>query len=106
MQKDVVRVGRYTEVYSGADRAVSARVVDRGAVIDIRFHARGGHVRPGLRTGVVEAVFELPQVRRGHRLLATVPVGDVELMDQLRAHCTTMQVRCAGATCLVDAELD
>jgi hypothetical protein len=80
---------------------------DRSAarVVDIQFHIRGGHVTPAARAGLVEAVLDLPQVRRHRALRASVPIGDAELIEQLRRRCSRVHTRAAGSTCLIDAEL-
>jgi hypothetical protein len=64
-----------------------------------------GHTPPGSRASLVDAVLDLPEVRASARLEATVPLGDAEALDRLRARCRDVRTRPAGATCLVDAEL-
>ena len=46
-----------------------------------------------------------PQTQDSNRLEATLPLGDAESLDRLRERCDDVQVRPAGASCLVDAAL-
>jgi hypothetical protein len=52
-----------------------------------------------------DAVLDLEETRRRHILQATLPLGDVEALQQVRSRCPEVQTRPAGATCLVDARL-
>jgi hypothetical protein len=105
MRTEVITTGEVTAVFAGEDRDACADVIRREAEVEIHFHTRGGHVPQGVRRLLVEAVFDLPELRERRRLLASVPIGDAELLDQLRRRCESMDTRAAGATCLVDAEL-
>jgi len=61
------------------------------------------HLPPGVREELVEATFELPEVRQCDAVQAVVPLGDVDLMSSLRAHLRDIRTRAAGVTCLIDA---
>lgn len=96
--------GRIT-LFVGDDRAAQAAVSVDQAVVDVHFDKRGGHVLPGTRAELVDAVLALPQLRSANRLRASIPIGDAEIITQLTRRCPSMHTRAAGATCLVDADL-
>ena len=68
-------------------------------------HAAAGHVAPGPRADLVDAVMNLPEVRASQRLEATVPLGDVEFLERLRERTTGAVTRPAGSTLLLDAAI-
>ena len=74
-------------------------------MIRASLHAEAGHRPVGASARLVDAVLDLEETQRGHTLNATLPLGDVEALQQLRSRCSDVQTRPAGATCLVDAEL-
>ena len=63
----------------------------------------GGNVKPDLRRELVDAVFARSEVRQRHRVRATLPLGDPELLDAFGRHCHDVRTRAAGASCLLDA---
>jgi len=79
--------------------------VDGSTVIRASLHTEAGHLPVGARARLVDAVLDLGETRQHRRLEATLPLGDVEALERLRARCEDVQTRPAGATCLVDATL-
>jgi hypothetical protein len=75
------------------------------AATRVSLHVESGHVPPGTRTRLVDAVLDAPEVAAGGHLSVALPIGDTEILDRLRSRCDTDDVRAAGATCLVEAEL-
>jgi len=67
--------------------------------------AAPGHIAPGWRTELVDAVMDLPEVQASHRLEATVPLGDSEFLERLREWTTGVVTRPAGSTLLLDATI-
>jgi hypothetical protein len=67
--------------------------------------AAAGHIPPGSRARLVDAVLALPEVRDSPGLQATVPLGDTESLQRLRDRCEGMTTRAAGSSALVDATL-
>jgi len=67
--------------------------------------AAAGHVAPGWRAELVDAVMDLPEVQASRRLEATVPLGDSEFLERLREWTTGMVTRPAGSTLLLDATI-
>jgi hypothetical protein len=68
-------------------------------------HPSSGHVPPGSRARLVDAVMDLPEVRDSSRLEATVPLGDCESIERLRERTDEAATRPAGSTALVDADI-
>ena len=97
---------RHVEVKDGG-RIVAAAEVSMPATGTARtsLHAVSGHVAPGWRANLVDAVMDLPEVRASQRLEATVPMGDTELLQRLRERTTNAITRPAGSTVLLDATI-
>jgi hypothetical protein len=106
MRTEVITMDGSTAVFAGDQRDAGADVIPRGAAVEIHFHTRGGHVPPEVRGVLIDAVFNLPELQGHRRLLASVPIGDAELIAQLRRRCESIATRAAGATCLIDAEVE
>ena len=68
-------------------------------------YAASGHVAPGWRRDLVDAVMDLPEVRASTRLEATIPLGDGELLGRLRERTRDARTRPAGSTVLIDANI-
>jgi hypothetical protein len=75
-------------------------------VVHSDLHVESGHVPGGTRARLVDAVLEHPQVDEAERLLATMPLGDTEMLDRVRERCDDVEARAAGATKLVQARLE
>lgn len=93
-------------IFAGDHREARAEVSCAAAAVDVRFHARSGHHDPQVPAHLVDAIFELPQLRDVHRLRASVPIGDAEIIRQLTIRCPALRAHAAGATCLIEADLD
>jgi hypothetical protein len=50
-------------------------------------------------------VFALSFTHTPATLLATLPLGDVDLLDGVAQHCADIAIRAAGGSCLVDGHL-
>jgi len=68
-------------------------------------HVVPGHLPPGTRSRLVDAVFDDPDVRTRHQVQITLPLGDFEVLDRVRQRGLIATFRAAGSTCLVEAEL-
>jgi hypothetical protein len=68
-------------------------------------HVEPGHLPARVRTRLVDAVFDDPDVRRRHQVQITLPLGDFEILDRVRQRGVIATFRAAGSTCLVEAEL-
>jgi hypothetical protein len=89
------------------NRTVAAAEVaasgEAGGTARASLHAESGHVPPGKRTDLVDAVMDLPEVQASARLEAAVPIGDGESLERLRQRTEDTATRPAGSTALVDA---
>jgi hypothetical protein len=95
---------RHVEIRSGGQIVAAAEVsMPAAGTARTSLHAAAGHVAPGWRTDLVDAVLDLPEVRASERLEATVPIGDGEFLDRLRERTTGAVTRPAGSTVLLDA---
>ena len=88
-------------------RAAVAEVsrTDDPAVVRSAMHVESGHLPPGTRARLVDAVLADPHVAAATRLAASMPAGDTELLDRVRQRARSVEVRAAGATKLVEADL-
>ena len=76
---------RRVEIKDGDQTVAAAEVSQRpGGTTRASLHAAPGHVAPGRRADLVDAVVDLPEVQASSRLEATIPLGDGESLDRLR----------------------
>ena len=78
---------------------------DGDGVARSALHVESGQLPRGTRSRLVDAVLDSPEVDRAERLVASMPVGDTEMIDRVRQRGRDVQVRAAGATKLVEARL-
>jgi hypothetical protein len=99
---------RYVEIKDGEQTVAAAQVAapqQTDGTARASLHAAPGHVAPGTRAMLVDAVMDLPEVRASGRLQATVPLGDTESLWRLRERTEGANTRPAGSTALVDADI-
>ncbi len=97
---------RRVEIKDGDQTVAAAEVSQQpGGTARASLHAVSGHVTPGRRADLVDAVVDLPEVRDSARLEATIPLGDAETLGRLRERTQDTTSRPAGSTALVDASL-
>jgi hypothetical protein len=97
---------RRVEIKDGDQTVAAAEVSQRpGGTTRASLRAASGHVAPGRRADLVDAVVDLPEVQASSRLEATIPLGDGESLDRLRERTDETTSRAAGSTTLVDASL-
>jgi hypothetical protein len=99
---------RHIEVGDDGQPAAAAEVTtSAGAEGTVRasLHAPAGHISPGNRASLVDAVMDLPEVRASMRLEATIPRGDGESLERLRERTEDAVTRPAGSTTLLDANI-
>jgi len=91
------------------DRTVAAAEVTTseglGGIVQASLRAVSGHIAPGRRASLVDAVLDLPQVRLCARLRAVIPLGDTESLQRLRERCGNVSTRPAGSTAILEADL-
>jgi hypothetical protein len=99
---------RHVEIKDG-DRTVAAAEVttsqEHDGTAQASLHAASGHIAPGSRASLVDAVMDLPEVQASEHLKATVPLGDGESLERLRERTDDTATRPVGSTALVDAKI-
>jgi hypothetical protein len=75
------------------------------AVVRSAMHVESGHLPPGARSSLVDAVLDDPEVRHASHLSASMPTGDTEMVDRVRERADQVELRATGATKLVEADL-
>ena len=99
---------RHIEVGDDGQPVAAAEVTtSAGAEGTVRasLHASAGHITPGSRASLVDAVMDLPEVQASTRMEATVPLGDGESLERLRERTEDAVTRSAGSTTLLDANI-
>ena len=94
---------------SDDDRTVATAEVTTsegsGGTARVSLRAEPGHITPGHRASLVDAVLDLPEVQESARLEAAFQLGDNESLHQLQERCEDVSTRPAGWSALVDANL-
>jgi hypothetical protein len=94
---------------SDDDRTVATAEVitseGSGGTARVSLRAEPGHITPGRRASLVDAVLDLPEVQESARLKAAFRLGDGESLHRLQERCEDVSTRPAGWSALVDANL-
>jgi hypothetical protein len=94
---------------SDDDRTVATAEVTTsegsGGTARVSLRAEAGHITPGRRASLVDAVLDLPEVRESARVEAAFRLGDSESLGRLQERCDDVSARSAGWSALVDANL-
>jgi len=80
-------------------------LTDEPGVVHSDLHVEPGHLPGGTRSRLVDAVLDLPEVDEAQRLVATMPLGDTEMLQRVRERCDRVEARPAGATKIVEVRL-
>ena len=99
---------QYLEVSEHGRTVAAAEVIisgQPGGIARVSLRAESGHITPGRRARLVDAVLDLPQVRESTRLEVAFPVGDSESLHRLQERCEDVRTRPAGGSALLDANL-
>jgi hypothetical protein len=76
-----------------------------GGTARVSLRAEPGHIAPGRRASLVDAVLDLPEVQESARVEAAFWIGDGESLHRLEERCEDVNTRSAGWSALVDANL-
>jgi hypothetical protein len=99
---------RHVEIKDG-DQTVAAAEVTTSPEPDgtarASLPAAPGHIAPGKRADLVDAVMDPPEVQASGHLKATVPLGDGESLERLRERTDDTTTRPAGSSALVDGKI-
>jgi hypothetical protein len=99
---------RHIEIRDGDHTIAAGEVMtceEAARTARVWLHAAPGHVTPGKRASLVDAVMDLPEVQASARLEATVPLGDTELPEHLRQRTHDAVTRPAGCAARADADI-
>ena len=99
---------RHVEIKDGNKTVAAAEVTtsqEPGGTAQASLHAVPGHIAPGSRASLVDAVMDLPEVRASEHLQASVPLGDGESLERLRERTDDADTHPAGSTALLDAKI-
>jgi uncharacterized phage protein gp47/JayE len=99
---------RHIEIKDGDQTVAAAEVTtsqEADGTAQASLQPASGHIAPGSRASLVDAVMDLPEVQASARLEATVPLGDGESLERLRERTDDTATRPAGSTALVDAKI-
>jgi hypothetical protein len=98
---------QHVEIKDGDQTVAAAEVStnDENETARASLHAAAGHIVPGRRATLVDAVMDLPQVQESARLEASVPLGDAESLERLRERTDESSTHPAGSTALLDANI-
>ena len=99
---------RHIEVKDGDETVAAADVTtppEAEGTAQASLRAAPGHVPPGHRASLVDAVMDLPEVQESSRLEAAVPLGDSETLGRLRERSVNATTRSAGSSALLDADI-
>ncbi len=93
---------------SDDERTVAAAEVTSegpGGTAQASLRAESGHIAPGRRASLVDAVLDLPEVQESAHLKVVFPLGDCETLQRLQERCPDVRSRPAGASAIIEANL-
>jgi hypothetical protein len=99
---------RHVEIKDGDQTVAAAEVTtsqESGGTARASLRAVSGHIAPGRRASLVDAVLDLPEVQASGHLKVAVPLGDGESLERLRERTDDCTTRPAGSTALVEANI-
>ena len=67
--------------------------------------AESGHITPGRRASLVDAVLGLPGVQESAHLSVVFPLGDGETLQRLQERCPDVRTHPAGGSAIMEANL-
>jgi hypothetical protein len=95
----------HVSIDAGRFHVAYADIRPTSSTIELSIDVATGNPSPHLRSCLIDAVFNLDVMHTPGKLLATLPLGDVGLLDGVAQHCADIHIRAAGGSCLVDGRL-
>ena len=98
----------HLEIKDGGETVAAADVTtppEAEGTAQASLRAAPGHIPPGRRATLVDAVMDLPAVQESSRLEAALPLGDSETLGRLRERSENSTTRPAGVSALLDADI-
>ncbi len=99
---------QHVEINDGDRRVAAAEVTtsqEPEGTARVSLRAEAGHITPGSRASLVDAVLDIPGVQGSERLEAVFPLGDSESLLRLDERCENARTRPAGASAIMEADL-
>jgi hypothetical protein len=93
------------QTVAAADVTIPAGTSPDETIAQASLRAAPGHIPPGRRASLVDAVMDLPDVQESSHLQAVLPIGDSETLDRLRERSENAATRAAGSSALLDADI-
>jgi hypothetical protein len=96
------------EVNDGDRTVATAEVTTTagsGGTARVSLRAEAGHITPGRRASLVDAVLDLPEVQESTRLEAAFRLGDSESLHRFQERCEDVTTHPAGWSGLLHANL-
>ena len=93
---------------SDAERTVAAAEVTSegpGGTAWASLRAESGHITPGRRASLVDAVLDLPEVQESAHLNVVFPLGDGETLQRLQERCLDVRTHPAGDSAIMEANV-
>jgi hypothetical protein len=95
----------HISIDAGPYHVAYADIRPSGSSVELSIDISPGNPSPRLRRCLIDAVFDLEIMCTPRIILAALPLGDVDLLDCVARHCTSVHTRSAGCSCLVDGRL-
>jgi hypothetical protein len=76
-----------------------------GGTARVSLQAESGHITPGRRASLVDAVLDLPEVRESAHLEVVFRLGDSESLQRLQERCEDVTTHPAGWSAHLDGNL-
>ena len=98
---------RHVEISDDERTVAAAEVTSQGpgGTAWASLRAESGHITPGRRASLVDAVLDLPEVQESAHLKVVFPLGDCETLQRLQERCPDIRSRPAGASAIIEANL-
>jgi hypothetical protein len=98
---------RHVEISDDEHTVAAAEVTSQGpgGTAWASLRAESGHITPGRRASLVDAVLDLPEVQESARLKVVFPLGDGETLQRLQERCPDVRTHPAGASAITEANL-
>ena len=98
---------RHVEISDDKRTVAAAEITSEGpgGTAWASLRAESGHITPGRRASLVDAVLDLPEVRESAHLNVVFPLGDGEILQRLQERCLDVRTHPAGDSAIMEANL-
>ena len=98
---------RHVEISDDERKVAAAEITSEGpgGTAWASLRAESGHITPGRRASLVDAVLDLLEVQESAHLSVVFPLGDCETLQRLQERCPDVRSHPAGASAIMEANL-